>query len=301
MTPKGVLPRLTYTRSMLPNRRDFLALPAMALPLAAAAGEPLRAKHVKDYLWSLGDWVNFKDTVDTFKAGDPETPVKGIAVAWMSYTSSLKRASELGCNLFVTHEPTYYDHRDRNQEIFRFETARAKREFIEKSGIVILRCHDMWDQYPKLGIPDAWASALGFTTPVAGSGFFRVFDVSGRTALDVARQVAEHTKAMGQDAVQLIGSGDTKVHRVAIGCGAITPLLRFIEEFKADLAICTDDGFTYWQDGAFAIDSGTPVILVNHPVAEVPGLKMLAEHLKQKFPGIPVHPIVQSCMYKLVG
>lgn len=281
------------------SRRDFLRSGAGAT--AAWAAAPLRARDVKDYLWSLGDWVDFKKTVDTFKAGDPDTQVKGIAVAWMGYTWALRRAVELGSNLFITHEPTYYDHWDRTSEASELETVRAKREFIEKSGLVILRCHDMWDQYPKLGIPDAWAQALGFVNPVAGSGYFRVFDVSGRTALEVARQVAKRTKPFGQEAVQLIGPSNAAVRRVAIGCGAITPFLRFLREFKVDLAICTDDGFTYWRDGALAIDSQVPVIIVNHPVAEETGLKLLAEHLKQKFPQVPVHHIPERCMYRIVG
>ncbi len=272
----------------------------MPLVGAAADPQPVLAKHVKEYLWSLADWVNFNTTVDTFKSGDPETPVKGIAVAWMSYTAALKRAVDQGCNLFVTHEPTYYDHRDQNEDMFQFESARAKREYVQRSSIVILRCHDVWDQYPKLGIPDAWSEALGFSGPVASSGFFRVFDVSGRTALDVARQVARKTKPFGQDAVQLVGPSDAPVRRVAIGCGAITPFIRFVREFKADLAICTDDGFTYWRDGAFSIDSGIPVILVNHAVAEVPGLTLLAAQLKRQFPRVPVHAIPQKCMYRLI-
>jgi hypothetical protein len=76
----------------------------------------LTAGDVHNYLRSFGaDWVDSKRTVDTFKAGSPDMPVKGIAVGWMSYFNSLRRAVELDCNLFVTHEPTYYDHRHRRR------------------------------------------------------------------------------------------------------------------------------------------------------------------------------------------
>lgn len=47
--------------------------------------KPVRAADIRDYLLKQGPWVNPKDTVDTFKAGDPETVVKKIAVAWMPY------------------------------------------------------------------------------------------------------------------------------------------------------------------------------------------------------------------------
>ena len=82
------------------------------------ASTTVTAGNVHEYLRSLGaDWVNPNRTVDTFKAGGPEAVVKGIAVGWLSYFDSLRKAHELGCNLFITHEPTYYDHRDRDESV----------------------------------------------------------------------------------------------------------------------------------------------------------------------------------------
>lgn len=219
------------------NRRMFVKSGIALAGVSAVANtlrgggsnaERLKARDVQEYLQSLnGGWVNPKTTVDTFKAGDPETVVEGIAVGWMSYTWALKKALELGCNMFITHEPTYYNHFDDhgapaspatprparpmtimpggNPDAFRFEKVRAKRDFIEKSGIVILRCHDLWDQYPGLGIPDAWAKTLGFSPPTGGTGPYRVFDVSGRTALDVAKQIAAKTKSLGLDGWSWLG------------------------------------------------------------------------------------------------
>src|SRR5437016_12652063 len=45
-------------------------------------------------------------TVDTFKAGDPQTPVTGIAVTMMATLDVLQRAAANGQNLIITHEPT---------------------------------------------------------------------------------------------------------------------------------------------------------------------------------------------------
>ena len=105
---------------------------------------------------------------------------------------------------------------------------------------------------------------------------------------------------MGQQAVQLIGNPEREVTRAVIGTGAITPLFIYITEYQADLAICTDDGFTYWQHGAYALDNDIPVIVVNHAVSEEMGMANLAQHLMQQFPDIPVHHIPQGCQYSLV-
>lgn len=294
------------------SRRSFISsVPPLAAALSVAgtqfargAAEPagaLTAGAVHEYLNSLDrGWVNWKTTVDTFKAGSPETVVKGIAVAWMSYTWALKRALELDCNLFVTHEPTYFNHRDNDPEIFRFPAAKAKREFIEHSGLAIIRCHDVWDQYPGIGIPTGWGRLLELGEPIAGEGYYYVYDGQGRTAGDLARQIAARTAGLGQPGVHFFGPADKPVKRLVLGTGAITPMFHFIEKLGADMAICTDDDFINWRDGAFATDAGFPVAVVNHPVSEDFSMKLLAGHLQEKYPQAPVHFIQEGCMYKLV-
>jgi len=261
----------------------------------------VKAGDIQDYLRSLDrGWIDLEETVDTFKSGGPEVEVTGIGVGWMSYTWALKKTLEQGMNMFITHEPTYFEHRDNDPSVFEIDGVPEKKKFIEESGIVILRCHDLWDRYPDIGITSGWAKLLGFSDPVFDDGYFKVFDVSGKTAGDVARQVAGNVAPLGQEAVQLIGDESTKVRRAAIGFGAGTPYRHFIKELKADLAICSDDGFRYWRDGGMAIDLGLPVIIVNHPVTEENGMKLLAEHLAGKFPSIPIKHIPQRCMYKLI-
>ena len=262
----------------------------------------LTAGDVHNYLRGLGaDWVDSARTVDTFKAGSPDMPVKGIAVGWMSYFDSLRHAVELDCNLFVTHEPTYYDHRDKDQSVFEFDTARENKEFIEKHNISVIRCHDVWDQYPKLGIPDSWGSFLGFKNCVLTRNFYRVFELPAVKAIHLARHVAGKIAKLGQQGVQLVGPADKTVSRVAIGTGAITPFRFMVKELKPDIIIATDDGISYWRDAALAIDMDFPMIVVNHPCSEEFGMKNLAAHLSEKYPGVRVHHIPQKCMYKIIN
>ncbi|MGE5294205.1 MAG: hypothetical protein ACM3VT_05200, partial [Solirubrobacterales bacterium] len=149
------------------DRREFVKtsmfggagawLAGSSLASAAASTRDLTAGDVHEHLRSLGrEWIDPQNTVDTFKSGRPEMPVKGIAVAWMSYFDALREAVAKGCNLFVTHEPTYYNHTDTDQSVFAFEIARQKKAFIEDNGLTIIRCHDVWDRVPGIGIPDAW-------------------------------------------------------------------------------------------------------------------------------------------------
>jgi putative NIF3 family GTP cyclohydrolase 1 type 2 len=256
---------------------------------------------IHDHLMSLdAGWVDTSYTTDRVIAGDPHCEVTGIAVGWMSHTWALRRALDLGCNTFVTHEPTFFSGHDDEERIFRFPGVRAKRRWIQESGITVVRCHDVWDRLPEIGIADAWPRFLGLPQPIAADGFLRLFDVAGRTAGEIAALVATRTAPLGQEAVQLIGDPDARITRLATGTGAITPLPQFLDRFDADMAICTDDGFTYWHAGALAIDLGIPVVVVNHAVSELHGIELLAAHLAAAFSPVPVHHIAQRCMYALV-
>ena len=306
--------RRTFVKRSVSGSAAFAALAAHEAVGHGAPKQrlsPLTANDVHSYVRSLGaDWVDPNRTVDTFKAGDPGMEVKGIAVGWLSYFASLEKAVELGCNLFVTHEPTYYDHRDADQSVFAFEAARKKKRFIEKSGLAVIRCHDVWDRVKEIGIRDAWGQFLGLgrELPVSGnprfarSGVFcGLYEVPEIEAGRFAREVAGKVSAFGQDAVLLIGPEKQLVKSVAIGTGAITPFRYMVHDLGADVVICTDDGFSFWRDGSLAIDMGQPVIVVNHPCSEEIGMQRLAEHLAEKFPHVPVHHVPQKCMFKVVS
>lgn len=275
---------------LLPLLRLFLLL-----------GWAVKARDVEAHLHSLdGGWMRWEDTTDRFLAGDPDTEVTGVAVVWMGTRAALAEAIHLGCNLCIVHEPLYNGGDGEEETMLRFPGILAKRAWIEERGLVVLRCHDLWDQMPGIGIPDSWARTLGLERPSVAEGFVRVFEVQGETAGAIAQRVAEAVRPLGQEAVELLGDPGARVSRLALGTGAITPFTQFVERYGANMAICTDDGFTYWREGGVALDLGIPVVVVNHAVSELPGMESLAGHLQEQFPATSVTYIRQSCMFTLV-
>lgn len=259
------------------------------------------AGQVNDYLRSLaGEWEYPDDTVDTFKAGGPDTVVTGIAVAWLPFTWALEEALQLGCSLFVTHEPTFYDHHDNRAEIFELDVASQRKHLLEQSGLAVLRCHDLWDRHPGSGITDAWGAFLGLSDIADADEYARLYRVTPTTAAEFASQVASSTAGSGQPGVQLIGNRDAQVRTVCIGTGAISPYFELVNRFDPDLVVCSDDGIDYWRDGAYAVDGGPPIVVVHHGVTEEPGVSKLAAQLRSAFPALPVHHIQQRCMYEVV-
>jgi putative NIF3 family GTP cyclohydrolase 1 type 2 len=264
--------------------------------------EAVRAVDVQELLRSL--WQGRappQGGVDRIVAGDPECRATGVAVMWMAYRSALERAVELGCNVIVTHEPTFYDHHDEDPASLSLGASQSKRALIDRHALTVMRCHDLWDAMPERGVPDAWGRRLGLGAPVAATEFLRVYEVRETTALELAMDVARAVRPLGQEAVQLLGDEEARVRRIGIGTGAITPYRRMTVDLGVDAAICTDDGIDYWRDGALAIDGGVPLIVVNHPVAEEDGIVSLAETLREALAPLPVHHLPQRCMFRLVS
>lgn len=259
----------------------------------------MKAIDLHEHMKRVGTWVNWDATVDRFIVGDPETEIKGIAVAWQSRMAALEEAVRNGCNLFVTHEPTFYRHLDKMDIIPMYQFATDKLKFIEDNGLVIYRCHDVWDQMPEVGIVDSWGAHLGLGEKVGSATYHSVYASPAPTLGELAERVAAATSYLNQPYVEMVGDPETKVSKVAIGCGAITNY-RTMMEIGADVIIGSDDGMRYWYAGAWALDSGMPLIIVNHATAEEAGMKNMAAYLGEQFKGTKVSFIPQGCMYTVV-
>jgi len=258
------------------------------------------ARELDDHMRSLGTWVAWDaGTCDGFKYGDPEVEVRGIAVGWQSTLEALQAAHAQGCNLFVTHEPTFYSHFDDDPERGASAPAMAKRAFLDETGMVVYRCHDVWDVVEGNGVVDRWVAHLDLGEVVAGDRFHRVIEVPATTAWELAGQVGQRVRALREQAVRFIGSRSAMVHRLGVGTGAITDV-RAMVELGADAVLVTDDGISMWRDGAWLADLGVPAMVINHTTAEIPGLLGLEEHLRQAFPDVPVCFVGDSCGYELL-
>jgi putative NIF3 family GTP cyclohydrolase 1 type 2 len=275
------------------------------------AGTVLRASDVDAHMRRVGAWVDWSHTVDTFKAGDPDSAVQGIAVAWQSTWPALRAAHEAGCTLFVTHEPTFYVHRDDNPGAYADAHLEAKRAWLAQTGLVVYRCHDVWDVMPRWGVRDSWARGLGLQGPPLAEDarrYYGLYDVSPAPVRlgDLARTLAGRVQELGQREVQLLGDPELPVRLLGIGTGAACRVpemaaLRAPDGAGPAALLVTDDGISFWADGSWAADRGLPLLVVNHATAEEWGMRSLATYLREQFPGVPVRHIAQGCLYQTVG
>ncbi|MDH3649565.1 MAG: Nif3-like dinuclear metal center hexameric protein, partial [Saprospiraceae bacterium] len=146
-------------KSAMNKRRTFLQTSGLAL--AGAAVQPMllyrtasqvTIQEVIDGIMQHIPGDRRSNTVDTVKTGDPEMICKGIVTTFLATADVIKKATALGANLIITHEPTFYNHLDETSWLTDDPVYQAKRSLIDEHNIVIWRFHDYWHQHRPDGI-----------------------------------------------------------------------------------------------------------------------------------------------------
>ena len=136
-------------------------------------------------------------------------------MAWKPYFSDLKRAKELGCNLFVGHESIFRE--GSMKPVDESPAAKVleqpKLDWLRESGMVVYRCHDLWDMMPEARGDGQLGAGLGFEgEPVAALDFCRIEDVSGHTFGSLSAEIAAAwVRDVGQQAILACGNPEQPV------------------------------------------------------------------------------------------
>ncbi len=263
----------------------------------------MKCSDIQAYLKSLGDGVDWSKSTDGFKAGEPSTEVTTIAVAWKPSWEALRTAEGLGAQLFVAHESlcVHAVNTDpRPERVFALPSEIPMFDWLEQERLVVYRCHDVWDRYPKEGVREAWHTGLGLEGAVVADEYpILVTNIAPTTVGALAQHVLDRTVALGQNGVLVNGDLNKPITKVGTGTGASTnPLL--MKELGADVGIVVDDYYTYVRMGVHTHDLGFPTIGVNHGVSEEWGVRNLASHLEDAFPALTVHYIAEQCVYTVL-
>jgi putative NIF3 family GTP cyclohydrolase 1 type 2 len=199
----------------------LLACAALAVPNSAASSEAKRLT-AREVIARIQKEVGVpwqSDTVDTFKAGDPDTPVTGIAVTMMATLDVLQRAAAAGDNLIITHEPTFFDHLDKAEQLPEKDNdavLAAKRLFISQHGLVIWRFHDHWHARTPDGIEAGMVHALGWEKFQDAHNQY-LFEIP-ETPLE--KLASDIKSKLGIHIVRVVGDPDLRVTKVAMAPGA---------------------------------------------------------------------------------
>jgi putative NIF3 family GTP cyclohydrolase 1 type 2 len=243
------------------------------------------------------------DTVDTFKAGNPDTPVTGIAVTMMATMDVLQRASAKGLNFVITHEPTFYAHLDTPDGLPESDPVWAeKRAFIEKHGMVIWRFHDHWHMRKPDGIEAGMVHALGWEKFQNPENQY-LFAMPETTVKKLAEEVA--TK-LDSEVVRVVGEPEMKVTKVGLSPGAAG----FVRETHAlerdDVQVLLVGETREWETVEYAADAVTQgrnkaLIVIGHIPSEQAGMEECARWLKGFVNSVPIEFVPARQPFWTVG
>ena len=236
-------------------------------------------------------------TVDTFKAGDPDTPVTGIATTMMATYDVLERAAAAGDNLIITHEPVFYNHLDQTAGMAKENDTvlAAKQAFIEKHHLVIWRFHDEWHARTPDGIQTGMIRALGwekFQNPHDDHLF-----VIPETTLD---QLASNIKdRLGIRTLRVVGDPNLRVTKLALNPGYPGfPAERHMLQ-RDDVEVLVMGEGLEWETIEYGADASAEgkhkaLVILGHIPSEQSGMKDCAEWLKGFITEVPVQFIATA-------
>jgi putative NIF3 family GTP cyclohydrolase 1 type 2 len=231
-----------------------------------------------------------KNTVDTFKAGNPDASITGIAVTMMATMDVLQRASAKGLNFVITHEPTFYAHLDTPEGLPENDPVWAeKRAFIEKHGMVVWRFHDHWHKRKPDGIEAGMVRALGWANYQKPDDE-HFFVMPETTVKALAEQVA---KKLNSPVVRYVGNPEMKVTKVALSPGSegFQSETRTLERDDVEALLVGET--VEWETVEYADDAATQgrrkaLIVIGHIPSEQAGMEDCSRWLQGFAKDVPV-------------
>jgi putative NIF3 family GTP cyclohydrolase 1 type 2 len=231
---------------------------------------------------------NERSTRDTFKLGDPDTTVKGIATTMMVTFDMLKRANAAGLNMVITHEDTFWNDRDDVKDLTENHLYKLKTEFILKNDMVIWRDHDhmhaMTPDYTVVGELRSVGIKAGDKVTMRPG----ILTIPETTLGELAAQIK---RTSGARALRCVGDPKVKVSRILVGPGYATPRMAEGvdvviggEQQEADGAF---DNIEYVMD-AVALGMAKGVIMLGHVISEQAGMKDFGNWLRTFIPAVPI-------------
>ena len=267
-----------------------------AMVLASLAGvahtqNPVTAKEIIERIQKNVGVPWRAQTVDTIKAGDPDTPITGVATTMMATFDVLRRAAASGKNLIITHEPTFYGHLDRTDELERENDAvfAAKKVFIAEHHLVIFRFHDHWHARQPDGIQTGMIRALGWQK-FQNADNPKLFMIPETTLTNLASDIK---KRLGIRALRVVGDPQMRVTKVGLNPGAPGfPAERHMLQ-RDDVEVLLMGENPEWEgieygDDASAEGKKKALIILGHIPSEQAGMEDCAVWLRGFVKEVPI-------------
>jgi len=230
-----------------------------------------------------------EQTVDTFKAGDPDTVVTGIATSFTDSFDVLQRAAASGKNLIISHEPSFYNHEDKTDWLADDPVFQQKIAFIRDHHMVVFRFHDHWHMRRPDGIVVGMVRELGWekAQDAADPNVF----VFPATTLD--RLAAQMRDRLHDHAMRVVGDPNQKLTKIGFmeGAAGSDRHIKMLERPDIDALVVGEarewETVEYVRD-AVAEGRRKGLIVLGHLLSEEAGMDECARWLRTFVSEVPI-------------
>jgi putative NIF3 family GTP cyclohydrolase 1 type 2 len=253
-------------------------------------------REIVDTVLSLNGGKQFEETCDQLIEGSWEQEITGVVTTFMATVDVIRRTVETGCNLIITHEPTYFTGQDYRDWLEADPVYHKKRTLINDNRLSIWRYHDHMHRgnsdliYDGLLKDLGWESYLETNIPLP-----HCYSIPPATVKELVGFLKEK---LGIPVIRIVGKTDMQCSRVGIlvgggslGLGEENMPARLMKDENLDVMICGE--ITEWTLSAYirdaaALDFNKTMIIVGHERSEETGMKYLRDRLQPLLGGIPV-------------
>lgn len=244
----------------------------------------MTAKEIFTAIRAMGGDVD-ENTIDTCKAGDPDTAVTKLAVCFIATPQVIREAMAWGAQMLLTHEPTFYTNDDTADND---AVTLAKKALVRDSGLVICRYHDGMHTAVPDQIHDGFVKTLALDGAMIDPRHIKLH--TSLTAEELALLVQTQC---GLRCVRAVGDVHHPIQTLGLYLGAPSgeDVLRDLKDGVSDAVVIGE--VCEWSIGEYVRDAAElgfhkSLLILGHVGSERDGMARLAEKLREMFVNVDV-------------
>lgn len=266
----------------------------------SAKGNSLKAGEVINKIIKQTGCEIIPNTVDTIKEGDVSAEVTGIICCMFATMDVLETAVEKNCNLIIVHEPLYYNHEDKTDNLKDNSVYLEKHRFIKENNLVIWRFHDYIHFMQPDGIMEGMITKLDWKKYQIKKypGLFELPELSLESLLVSLKQ------KFNGNTFQYVGKLNQPVKKIFLLPGAPGGESHIAALAHKEIDVIITGEAPQWETYEYTRDAvdqnrNKAVIFLGHLISEEAGMLHCSHWLKSFITNIPVHYMENKVSYKL--
>ncbi|MDB5114643.1 MAG: NGG1p interacting factor [Mucilaginibacter sp.] len=284
------------------NRRKFIANTTatagilLAAPLVNRASGFIKTtgnitvQQVMDMFIKQVPGGALSSTVDTLKAGSPDTVVTNIVTTMFATIDVIRKAIDFGANFIIAHEPTFYNHPDDTKWLQNSDVYQYKMKLLNDHKIAVWRNHDYIHHLTPDGVSTGVLEQLGWAQ-YEDKNTPNIPNIITLPPIALKDLIGHAKDKLHIEKVRFIGDPAQICKRVLLMPGAAggQRQIQAIERVKPDVLVCGE--IAEWETAEYVRDArakgdNISLVVLGHIASEEAGSEYILNWVHKNLPSI---------------